>query len=95
LVCGRPILSGSINVPTLFFNPRSAPDDFEFRVGWRPMSISSNPLSKTNGGYIVVKCAFQIISKSPQVAIELAGIAHQIRARMPDFSQEMTAAMGE
>lgn len=50
---------------------------------------------ETNGGYITVKCAFQMIGKSKLVATKLAGIARQLRERMPDFSREMTAAMGE
>ena len=47
----------------------------------------------TNGGYIVVKCAFQMISKSQQVAKKLEDIASQLTQRMPDFSEEMAAEM--
>jgi hypothetical protein len=46
-----------------------------------------------NGGYIVVKCALQMISKSQQVASKLDGIALQLTDRMGDFSEEMAAEM--
>jgi hypothetical protein len=47
----------------------------------------------TNGGYIVVKCAFQMISKSQQVAGKLDDIAFQLTEKMGDFSEEMAADM--
>jgi hypothetical protein len=47
----------------------------------------------TNGGHIVVKCAFQMISKSQQVATRLDGIAVQLTGKMHDFSLEMAAEM--
>src|SRR3984893_13840411 len=47
----------------------------------------------TNGGYIVVKCAFQMISKSLQVARKLDDIAFQLTEKMHDFSEEMAAEM--
>ena len=47
----------------------------------------------TNGGYIVVKCAFQMISKSLQVARKLDDIAFQLTEKMHDFSGEMAAEM--
>jgi hypothetical protein len=47
----------------------------------------------TNGGYIVIKCAFQMISKSLQVARKLDGIAFQLTEKMHDFSEEMAAEM--
>jgi hypothetical protein len=47
----------------------------------------------TNGGYIVVKCAFQMISKSQQVAKKLDDIAFQLSEKMHDFSEEMNAEM--
>ena len=47
----------------------------------------------TNGGYIVVKCAFQMISKSQQVAKKLDLIAFQLTQEMRDFSEEMAAEM--
>jgi hypothetical protein len=47
----------------------------------------------TNGGYIVVKCAFQMICKSQQVARKLEGIALQLTQKMRDFSDEMAAEM--
>jgi hypothetical protein len=47
----------------------------------------------TNGGYIVIKCAFQMISKSPQVARKLDDIAFQLTQKMHNFSEEMAAEM--
>ena len=47
----------------------------------------------TNGGFIVVKCAFQMISKSQQVATKLDDIAFQLTEKMGDFSEEMAAEM--
>jgi hypothetical protein len=47
----------------------------------------------SNGGHIVVKCAFQMISKSQQVARKLDNIAFQLTEKMRDFSEEMTAEM--
>ena len=47
----------------------------------------------TNGGYIVIKCAFQMISKSQQVARKLDDIAFQLTEKMRDFSEEMAAEM--
>ena len=47
----------------------------------------------TNGGYIVVKCAFQMISKSQQVGRKLDDIAFQLTENMHDFSEEMAAEM--
>ena len=47
----------------------------------------------TNGGHIVVKCAFQMISKSQQVARKLDDIAFQLAEKMSDFSEEMAAEM--
>ena len=47
----------------------------------------------TNGGYIVVKCAFQMISKSQQVAKILDDIALKLSEKMHDFSEEMAAEM--
>jgi len=46
---------------------------------------------KTNRGYIVVKCAFQMISKSQQVAGKLDDIAFQLSEKMRDFTEEMAA----
>ena len=45
------------------------------------------------GGYIVVKCAFQMISKLQQVARKLDDIALQLTRRMREFSEEMAAEM--
>jgi hypothetical protein len=47
----------------------------------------------TNGGYIVVKSAFQMMSKSQRVAEKLDGIALQLTEKMCDFSEEMGAEM--
>jgi hypothetical protein len=47
----------------------------------------------TNGGYIVVKSAFQMMSKSQQVAEKLNGIAFHLTEKMRDFSEEMGAEM--
>ena len=47
----------------------------------------------TNGGFIVVKCAFQMVSKSQQVAKKLDDIAFQLNEKMRDFSEEMAAEM--
>jgi hypothetical protein len=46
-----------------------------------------------NGGHIIVKCAFQMISKSQEVARKLDDIAFQLTEKMPDFSVEMAAEM--
>ena len=46
-----------------------------------------------NRGHIVVKCAFQMISKSKEVATKLNGIARQLRGNMPDYRLEMTVEM--
>jgi hypothetical protein len=46
-----------------------------------------------NGGHIVVKCAFQMISKSQQVATRLDHIAFQLSERMDRFSEEMASEM--
>ena len=45
-----------------------------------------------NGGYIIVKGAFQMISKSQQVAKKLDGI-FQLTGKMRDFSEEIAAGM--
>ena len=47
----------------------------------------------TNGGHIVAKCAFQMISKSQQVVKKLDDIAFQLTEKMRDFSEEMAAEM--
>ena len=50
-------------------------------------------LVKRNGGHINVKCAFQMMSKSAQVAHKLAVIAHDLRSSMPQYLEEMHVAM--
>ena len=47
----------------------------------------------TNGGYVVIKCAFQMISKSQQVAKKLDDIGFQLTEKKNDFSGEMAAEM--
>jgi hypothetical protein len=49
----------------------------------------------TNGGHIVVKCAFQMMSKSEAVATKLTAIARQLRESMAEYRQEMAAGMGQ
>jgi hypothetical protein len=44
---------------------------------------------RNNGGYIIVKCAFQMLSKSREVAIRLDDIARQLRDKQPEYRQEM------
>ncbi len=46
-----------------------------------------------NDGHIIVKCAFQMFSKSQAVAVKLDGIAQQLRANMTAYRGEMTAGM--
>ncbi|MBV8651979.1 MAG: hypothetical protein JO255_10970 [Alphaproteobacteria bacterium] len=46
-----------------------------------------------NGGYILVKCAFQMISKTSDVASRLTGIAADLRADLPRFRRDMTEEM--
>lgn len=46
-----------------------------------------------NRGHIFVKCAFQMISRTKEVAIKLNGIAGQLRGNMSDYRQEMTVEM--
>ena len=52
-------------------------------------------IAAANGGYIVVKCAFQMLSKSEAVSLKLADIARQLRDSMPEYRQEMAAEMGQ
>jgi hypothetical protein len=46
-----------------------------------------------NNGHIIVKCAFQMLSKSQAVADRLDGIARRLRASLADYRAEMIAAM--
>jgi hypothetical protein len=48
-----------------------------------------------NGGHIIVKCAFQMVSKSREVAIRLEGIARQLHDKKPEYRQEMAIEMGK
>jgi len=48
-----------------------------------------------NGGYIIVKCAFQMLSKSHEVAIRLDYIARQLRDKQSEYRQEMAIEMGK
>ena len=52
-------------------------------------------IAGANGGYIVVKCAFQMLSKSEAVSLKLADIARQLRNRKPEYRREMAAEMGK
>ncbi len=42
-----------------------------------------------NQGFILAKCAFQMIAKSPDVATKLDDIAGLLRADMPEFRRQM------
>jgi hypothetical protein len=46
-----------------------------------------------NGGFILAKCALQMISKSQDVAAKLGGIAEQLRADLPGFRRHMLDEM--
>jgi hypothetical protein len=46
-----------------------------------------------NGGYVLLKCSFQMISKSPEVATKLGDIASQLVENMDNFSEEMADEM--
>jgi hypothetical protein len=49
----------------------------------------------SNGGHIIVKCAFQMLSKSDEVAIRLEDIARRLRDKKPEYCQEMAIEMGK
>lgn len=46
-----------------------------------------------NGGYVIVKCAFQMINKSQEMAKKLNSIAFQLTGKTRVFSEEMAAEM--
>jgi SAM-dependent methyltransferase len=46
-----------------------------------------------NGGHIIVKCAFQMLSKSGEVGAALTAIAAELKEKMPEFCREMTVGM--
>ncbi|MBY0408107.1 MAG: hypothetical protein K2Q01_10480, partial [Rickettsiales bacterium] len=50
---------------------------------------------KANGGHINVKCAFQMIAKSPEVGRKLEAIAAELNGDMPDYLREMSREMGK
>jgi hypothetical protein len=50
-------------------------------------------MAAMNGGYILVKCAFQMISKSQGLATKLDDIAFQLTKKMGSFAEEMDAEM--
>jgi len=52
-------------------------------------------IAATNGGYIIVKCAFQMLTKSKEVAIKLDGIARQLHDKLPEYNREMAVEMGK
>jgi hypothetical protein len=77
-----------------FSNPAKAALETLADDGRLPAFVDEfQSIVKTNGGYIVIKCAFQMISKSLQVAGKLDDIAFQLTEKMHDFSEEMTAEM--
>jgi hypothetical protein len=47
-----------------------------------------------NRGYILAKCAFQMIAKSQDVALKLNAIAGKLCRDMPEFRQQMIRQMG-
>jgi hypothetical protein len=47
-----------------------------------------------NGGHIIVKCAFQLLSKSREIGIRLEHISRQLHDDMPKYQGEMALAMG-
>jgi hypothetical protein len=47
-----------------------------------------------NGGHIIVKCAFQLLSKSREIGIRLGHISRQLHDDMPKYQGEMALAMG-
>jgi hypothetical protein len=44
-----------------------------------------------NRGHLLVKCAFQLIAKSPDVATKLDAIAGRLRRDMPEFLRQMAS----
>jgi hypothetical protein len=52
-------------------------------------------IAATNGGYIIVKCAFQMLAKSMEVANKLNGIARQLHRKLPDYRRQMAVEMGK
>ena len=51
-------------------------------------------IAAANGGHIIVKCVFQMLSKSGKIAAALAAIAAELKEKMPEFCREMTIEMG-
>jgi len=48
-----------------------------------------------NGGHIIVKSAFQMLSKSREVATGLDDISRQLRDKMPEYRRKMAVEMGQ
>jgi hypothetical protein len=46
-----------------------------------------------NGGHLLVKCAFQMIGKSPDIAMKLDAVAGHLRRAMPEFQRQMFRRM--
>jgi hypothetical protein len=46
-----------------------------------------------NGGHLLVKCAFQMIGKSPDIAMKLDAVAGHLRRAMPEFQRQMRHQM--
>lgn len=47
-----------------------------------------------NGGHIIVKCAFQLLSKSREIGIRLNHISRELHREMPKYRREMALIMG-
>jgi len=48
----------------------------------------------SNGGHIIVKCAFQLLSNSREIGICLRRISRELRDDMPKYREEMDLGMG-
>jgi hypothetical protein len=92
---GKPVLLRLLNfIANDFSNPAKAALETLAEDGRLSAYVDEyKSMVATNGGYIVIKCAFQMISKSLQVARKLDGIALQITEKIGDFTEEMAAEM--
>jgi hypothetical protein len=52
-------------------------------------------IAATNGGHLIVKCAFQMLTKSKEVAMQLDAIFRQLHDNLPDYQREMAVGMGK
>jgi hypothetical protein len=48
----------------------------------------------SNGGHIIVKCAFQLLSKSREIGMCLRRISRELHDDMPKYREEMDLDMG-